>query len=127
MGNQPAVFTTGSSWVSFAGTEYPLLTALTYNENSDKVESTSISTAAGFKSYLPLRSEATLDVTVYNDTGSADIPLRTQGSLTASFGGKKYMGMATFYTKATEGTLDGLVGSSYNATFNGTVTSVTGS
>ena len=115
------VFTTGSSWVKFAGTEYPLLTGLTYNEASDKVESTIVSTAAGFKAYLPLRSEATLNVTVYADTGSADIALRTEGGLTASFAGKLYQGLATFYNKSTEGTIDGIVGQTYEATFNGTV------
>ena len=117
------VFTTGSAWFKFAGTEYPLLTALTYNENSDKVESTTVATAAGYKAYLPLRSEATLDVTVYCDTGSVDIALRTEGALTASFGGKLYQGLATCYTKAVEGTLDGLIGQTYNFTFSGTVSS----
>ena len=115
------VFTTGSAWVKFAGTEYPLLTGLTYNENSDKIESTTVSTAAGYKEYLPLRSEATLTVTVYADTGSADIALRTEGALSASFGGKLYTGLATFYNKSTEGSIDGLVGQTYEATFNGAV------
>jgi len=123
MPNKPNVFTTGSSWVKFAGTEYPLLTGLTYNEASDKVESTTVSTAAGYKEYLPLRSEATLTITIYMDSGSVDLPLRTEGALTASFGGKKYFALATAYNKSTEGSIDGLIGQTYELTVNGAVSS----
>jgi hypothetical protein len=124
MPNSPKVFTTGSSWLKFSTVEYPLLTGLTYNENSDKVESTTISTVAGYKSYLPLRSEATLTATLYADTGSADIPLRTEAVLSASFAGKQYTGLATCYNKSAEGTIDGIVGQTYEFTFNGLVTSI---
>lgn len=123
MGNVANVFTTGSSYLTFAGTTYCLITGLTYTENSDKIESTTLCTAAGYKEYLPLRAEATLDVTAYMDSASVDIPLRTSGALTAAFGGKKYIGTATCYNKSTEGSIDGLIGQTYNFTFNGSVSS----
>jgi len=116
------VFTTGS-FLNFNGIEYPLLTGLTYNRNFDKVESTSVYTATGFKEYKPLRSEATLDATLWFDSMSADITMNVEGPLTGSFGGKVYKGLATAYTMNVGGTLDGLIEQTYNFTFNGSVAS----
>lgn len=116
------VFTTGS-YINFNGIEYPLLTGLTYNRNFDKVESTNVQTATGFKEFKPLRSEATLDATLWFDSQSADITMNVEGILTASFGGKTYRGQATAYTVNVGGTIDGLIEQTYNFTFNGAVTS----
>jgi len=116
------VFTTGS-FLNFAGTEYPLLTGLTYNRNFDKVESTNVYTAPGFKEFKPLRSEATLDATLWFDSASADITMNTEAALTASFQGKVYKGLATAYTVNVGGTIDGLVEQTYNFTFNGAIVS----
>lgn len=116
------VFTTGS-YLKFNGIEYPLLTGLTYNRNFDKVESTNVYTAPGFKEYKPLRSEATLDATLWFDSASADITMNVEGALTASFQGNAYRGLATAYTVNVGGTIDGLVEQTYNFTFNGAVAS----
>lgn len=116
------VFTTGS-YLNFNSIEYPLLTGLTYNRNFDKVESTNVYTAPGFKEYKPLRSEATLDATLWFDTASADVTMNVEGPLTASFGGKVYKGQATAYTVNVGGTIDGLIEQTYNFTFNGAVVS----
>ena len=116
------VFTTGS-YLNFNSIEYPLLTGLTYNRNFDKVESTNVQTATGFKEFKPLRSEATLDATLWFDSQSADITMNVEGLLTGSFQGKTYRGLATAYTMNVGGTIDGLVEQTYNFTFNGAVVS----
>ena len=116
------VFSSGSS-LNFNGIEYPLLTGLTYNRNFDKFESTNVQTATGFKEYKPLRSEATLDATLWFNSASADITMNVEGALTGSFGGKSYRGLATAYTVNVGGTIDGLIEQTYNFTFNGAVTS----
>jgi len=116
------VFTTGS-YLNFNSIEYPLLTGLTYNRNFDKVESTNVQTATGFKEFKPLRSEATLDATLWFDSQSADITMNVEGPLTASFQRKTYRGLATAYTMNVGGSIDGLVEQTYNFTFNGAVVS----
>ena len=116
------VFTTGS-FLNFNSIEYPLLTGLTYNRNFDKVESTNVQTATGFKEFKPLRSEATLDATLWFDSQSADITMNVEGPLTASFQRKTYRGLATAYTMNVGGSIDGLVEQTYNFTFNGAVVS----
>jgi len=120
------VFTTGS-FLTFNAIEYPLLTGLTYNRNFDKVESTNVQTAPGFKEFKPLRSEATLDATLWFDSASADVTMNVEGQLTASFQRKQYRGLATAYTMNVGGTIDGLVEQTYNFTFNGAVVSGSGS
>jgi hypothetical protein len=122
MAATPKVFTTGS-FLMWNSVEYPFLTGLTYNRNFDKVESTNVQTATGFKEFKPLRSEATLDATLWFDSMSADITMNVEGSLTASFGGKTYKGLATAYTVNVGGTIDGLIEQTYNFTFNGAIVS----
>lgn len=120
------VFTSGS-YIKIDGTEVGNLTGLNLDFNLDKVKNTTVTTAVGFNSYLPLRQDVNFTIEIYKDTGSADIALGIEKPVTASYSGYLYKGLATLYTKAPAGTLDGMIGQQYGGTFNGSVTEETAS
>jgi len=120
------VFASTGSWLEAGGTKY-WLTSLTYNEAFDKIDATSTDTSGDGKEYLPGRAERTFSAEIIMNASGSDITLNSQTPITASFEGKRYLGLGTLYTKAINGSLDDVIKAQYEGSFDGAVTIKTAS
>ena len=114
------IFSKNSSWIKVGTTTY-YLTGLTFNEAFDKIEVTDTSTSGDGKEYITGRAERTFTAEILMNVSSSDITLASEAAVTASFEGKTYAGMGSFYTKNIQGSIDDSVKSSYEGSFNGAV------